>query len=206
MYSAHLVKSRFLELKKALGKGGGPLRRSVRELNSQLVRVRKACGEEGSRTLPQPEEELTGSVAAFHAAAGEWLEEHREPSPLRGQVLERFFEAGFYLKILELVDESYIVLDSCHGSEVVTRLLCLDPARLLAERMACGRSTVLFSGTLPRWIITGIFWEGARRRCACPWHPPSHGKTCAWRWRDRSVFAIKTGRKAWSRWPGCSTP
>ncbi len=148
MYSAHLVKSRFLELKKALGKGGGPLRRSVRELNSQLVRVRKACGEEGSRTLPQPEEELTGSVAAFHAAAGEWLEEHREPSPLRGQVLERFFEAGFYLKILELVDESYIVLDSCHGSEMVTRLLCLDPARLLAERMACGRSTVLFSATL----------------------------------------------------------
>ena len=148
MYSARLVKSRFLELKKALGKGGGPLRRTVRELNHQLVEVRKACGEEGSRTLPQPQEPLKDSVAAFHAAAGEWLEEHRENSPLRSQVLERFFEAGFYLKILELVDDSYVVLDSAAGSEVVTRLLCLDPSRRLGERMACGRSAVLFSATL----------------------------------------------------------
>lgn len=153
MYSAPLSKSGILSLKNAVAGAvrSEELGRSLRELNSQLVGIRKSCGEEGWLVQDKPEEALTQAVSRFCAAASEWLEQNREPTPLRKQVLEQYFEGSFFLRILELFDEHYCFFASTGGArsgDVTVRLLCLDPSALLDGCLSKGRSAIFFSATL----------------------------------------------------------
>lgn len=198
MYSASLVKSDLMALKKSLGKGGGELRRSLRELNAHMVALRKLCGTEGFLVRPEPEEALCNAAARFSAAASLWLEEHREATPLRRQLLERSFEISFFLRILEFFDGHYRALYSAHGSEVVARLLCLDPSALLSERLEKGRGAVLFSATLsPLNYYREVLGGGPlAKRCALPSPFPQENLCllCAGRistkFRDREASLI----------------
>ena len=148
MYSAVLSKGAISALKKAVGKGSSELHKSLRVLNSQMLELRKSCGEQGFLAQEEPNEDLAKAVVRFFSAASAWLEKHKEPSPLRGQMLEQFFEVSFFINILELYDSHYCSFYTASKADVTAKLLCIDPAELLDERLSKGKSAIFFSATL----------------------------------------------------------
>lgn len=148
MYSAPLVKSRFVELKKQLGRGHPAIIEALQAMHKHMAYMKMQCGKQSFLAKQAPDEALNQAVEQFCNAASEWLERHREASPLRTQLLERYWEAGFYLRILELYDEHFCTAIRTEGTEAVVTLTCLDPSALLDAIFCNARAAVLFSATL----------------------------------------------------------
>ena len=64
------------------------------------------------------------------------------------ELLQLYFDLRFFLRIAELFDERFAFFVSSHSSQVTVRLLCLDPAEMIDQRLRLGRCAALFSATL----------------------------------------------------------
>lgn len=147
MYSAELLKSSFLTLKKNLGKEEKALRGALQRVNAFMVSLRKKCGEEHFMVSNEALEEWNARLTALSSCCEEWLKRHRAPT--EGQeVLDVYFAVLSYLKIADLYDGCYTTTVETFRNEVKVKQLCLDPARLLAKATAYGKATVFFSATL----------------------------------------------------------
>lgn len=162
MYSAALEKGQVLELKRALPKGRGALQKALGKLNRCLLALRKDAESRGERTVyteELPEETVKAAEAAVVSLSG-WLKDHEE-DPRHGQALELYFGLRRFLRVAGDYDGRYRTEVRCSGSHVALGLLCLDPAKQLAETMALGRAAVLFSATLTPM-------DFYCRLCGCP--------------------------------------
>lgn len=168
MYSAQLKKSDVLTCKK-LGKSlAKPLSRSLSRLNQEMIALRKEilaqkdAGQERyliQTKLPEP---LIQAARTFHTACSRFLEERRQDAAYRGvlaqvsesgdspapELLQLYFDVRFFLRIAELFDERFALMASVSGSEVVVKLLCLDPSQMIDDRLKLGRCAAMFSATL----------------------------------------------------------
>ena len=155
MHSASLCKSAFWEAKKCLGKGKSSLKQALQKINNLFVEWRHRCeGSEGDprfgktffeREIP---EAFNRSLLRLCDPLQNWLEEHREPDETHAILLQLYFGVRGWLRVADTFDEHFVLQVSCHGSEVRTAMLCLDPSAFLAEDFAKGRAAVLFSATL----------------------------------------------------------
>lgn len=147
MYSAALHKSTVLQARRLVGKEERKLFRALGAVNTEMLTLRKACGE--SRTLTQEEapKELLTALNRFISCWEEWAEEHRHSrtDPL---LLQLYFDALFFLRIAELYDDHFVTYVTVSGSDVTVKLLCLDPSPLLDKAMQRGRASIFFSATL----------------------------------------------------------
>jgi DNA excision repair protein ERCC-2 len=146
MFSAGLAKSAFLQTRRLLDKKD-KLRKVLSNINSEMLAMRKECGTEEILKKPEPGSDFIKLLFVFAAECEEWMKQHRG-SENEEKLLELYFEVLSFLKIFELYDERYITLIETDGTEVLARLFCLDPSKLLGERMSQGRASVLFSATL----------------------------------------------------------
>lgn len=78
----------------------------------------------------------------------EYLEDHQE-GPCREEILQFYFDVSRFLTIYEKVDDHYVIYSEfAYDGSFLLRLACIDPSTNLAECMARGRSSILFSATL----------------------------------------------------------
>lgn len=162
MYSAELLKSSFLKLKKRLGKQEKALRGALQRVNAFLVSLRKECGEKHFMVSNEALEEWNVQLTALSSCCEEWLKGHRGSAEER-EVLELYFAVLAYLKIADLYDECYTTTVETWKSEVKVKQLCLDPAKLLAEATGRGKATVFFSATLtPPGYFARVLGGGER--------------------------------------------
>jgi DNA excision repair protein ERCC-2 len=146
MFSASLGKSAFYGIYRQLGKKG-KLRRTLYRINREFVAMRKKCGESRFLKKREPYRELEHLLFAFASESEAWMKEHRG-SPLEEQLLQLCFDVYAFMKIAEFYDERYVTLVNARGDDVILKLCCLDPSRLLGERMKTGKAAALFSATL----------------------------------------------------------
>lgn len=147
MFSAGLKKSDFLAMKKAAGKEEKALCRSLNQVNTELIAIRKSCEQSGLLLQKEAFADFNASLRKLSAFCDEWLS--RAPdSQVREQLLSLYFEVLNYLKISDLYDKRYTSFVQTSGSEVLVKQLCLDPSLLLKKAMDKGRAAVLFSATL----------------------------------------------------------
>ncbi|NLL35689.1 MAG: ATP-dependent DNA helicase [Clostridiales bacterium] len=146
MYSALLSKSTFLQMRRRLDKQSR-LRKTLSRINTEMLALRKECGEETVIKKSEPDVSLLRLLYVFTAECEEWMKLHPD-SEHSEELLSLYFDVIAFLKISELYDERYITMVETDGTEVLLRLICLDPSMLLRERMQQGRSAVLFSATL----------------------------------------------------------
>ncbi len=148
MFSAEICKQPFLELRRAV-KGVLPsVHRSLGKINTWMLAARKRVETVGAPTAERtPPEELCPLLRDFMTAAEKWLEKN-VTSPFREKLLERFFEAGGFLRVAEQFDESYAACFEAQGNDVRVRLFCIDPARQIGEALSRCHSAVFFSATL----------------------------------------------------------
>ena len=72
----------------------------------------------------------------------------RVPEELREAILDRYFEALFYLKISDLYDEKFCFLKEIEEDSLKLTLFCADPSGVIKKSCDLGRAAIFFSGTL----------------------------------------------------------
>lgn len=149
MYSGHLYKTAFWEVKKAVGKQSRRLSSALTKLNRRMIDFRTqsesaACS---AWCTQEPDKPLLKAVGEFCAAAEIFLQEHRNSSSYDA-VLSLYFDARFFLKLHEWYDDHFTTLISVEKNEVAVSCLCLDASDFLAQTFSSACSAVLFSATL----------------------------------------------------------
>lgn len=144
MYSASLIKERFLEMKKLVKPYDVKMERQLEKCNKELLLLKKQC--EGMEVL----EGFDGFVLALnrlHGTINTYLEDH-DDSPIRKEILEFYFEISRFLQVYEKLDDDYVTYTQMlENGEFLIKEFCVNPARQLKECMDRGISSTLFSAT-----------------------------------------------------------
>ena len=108
-----------------------------------------------AHTLPEP---LLQSLRHLFTVYSTTLEQHRrlplQPSlfssahSLAPELMQLYFDLRFFLRIADLFDERFCFFAAASGSQLTVKLLCLDPAQMVDERLKLGRCSALLSATL----------------------------------------------------------
>jgi DNA excision repair protein ERCC-2 len=158
MYSAALSKRRLMD---ARAQGAGPVRRALDVCNRVCLELQKQDWEEENYHLaaaaPTP---LGQALMRFSGAVGEELGMAADYLQQRPALLDFYFDALQFLRVLEVAESDYC-FEMERGRDrqsLQLRLACLDPARLLRERQAAPLSVTAFSATAspPQWLASGL--------------------------------------------------
>ncbi len=134
-----------------------PVTEALASLDFYIDSMRELCADtseegddgilRGFATTNTFDKHLYDLLCAFVKAADRHIR-----SPLAGSLPDSLFalssDAKKYISALEMFDECFVHTVSVNGGEVVSRILCLDPSRRLAERCKFGAATIFFSATL----------------------------------------------------------
>ncbi len=147
MFSAELLKSDFLNVRRAFKGKNEAVYRTAQNVNNHLLNVKKQCAETEDRmTAEELDEELIGLLEQFTAAAEQELAAGGDGDD--GEILlDAYFAALAFNRIAQFYDERFVTYAETFKSEVKYKLLCLDPSHLLREGGKRFRSRIYFSAT-----------------------------------------------------------
>lgn len=145
MYSASICKEDVLETKRKVKESSPGLAKRLEKVNKQLLELKKNCDKYEILANPGP------IPISLLQVMGE-LEEILENPPgeeIVDEILDFYFEVRDFVNISELVDENYVVYtENGEDGKFRMKLLCVNPAGNLQERLKKGVCTVFFSATL----------------------------------------------------------
>ena len=150
MYSADLRKRQIQRLGEALTENHPQLARILDRLNTYMVAQMRRCETEGDGSAwfdHEPPEELTPLLQTFLEAAEPILARNR-PAAYRDTLLDFYFAAMSFVRVLDLFDERYATYGEASDRDFKIRLFCLDPSRLIRDALKRGSSATFFSATL----------------------------------------------------------
>jgi Rad3-related DNA helicase len=151
MYSAALQKSDFLNLKKVLKTHAPKVSKAIGKVNTQFLALKKDAGENHHRAYDELPDPLILTLRRFEEAAQQCLAAESTP-PLpevnRETLLDLYFDVLSFIRISELYGPDYITYTETNQNDLIIKLFCLHPRRLLSESLAKGKTSVLFSATL----------------------------------------------------------
>jgi DNA excision repair protein ERCC-2 len=143
MFSASLNKDLFLQLKKEFKGVNKIIFDRASKINSWFITLKKNCGELNEFTIEQLDEELVLLLTQFKEEAESLL--LLETS---ANLLDLYFKVNAFLKIVDLLDEHYVIYGEKNKNDVTLKLFCIDPSKLLHKMGKVFRSKVFFSATL----------------------------------------------------------
>ncbi|MDO3410109.1 helicase C-terminal domain-containing protein [Saccharibacillus sp. CPCC 101409] len=147
MFSAELVKSAFLAIKRGYKNVHEGVRAAADRVNAYLILLRKQAGEEGKFVGSEPPEVMFKLLEPFvEQAENALITVHGSES--EEELLEAYFAAQTFLRIGKLYGDPYVTYVETDGSEVKMKMFCLDPSELLLQASKNYRSAVYFSATL----------------------------------------------------------
>lgn len=145
MYSQTLVKEEFLAMKRLLRPYGKKIQSRLERCNRELLQQKRNCE---NLAMVKDMDTLIFSLSHLAGAFEELLQ--RDIVLLqRDTVLEFYFKIRNFLYLSEYYDEHYrLYCDYNEQGEFCFHLFCVDPSRMLQERINRARSTIFFSATL----------------------------------------------------------
>lgn len=144
MFSAHMVKEDFLELKKQIKPYHTGIEKHIDRCNKELLLLKK---EHDESDIPEKTGAFVMALSRLHSAINAYLEDH-EDSPVRREILDFYFMAGRYLDVNERIDDNYVTYTKMEDDgRFYIRQFCVDPSVRLKECMDQGISSILFSAT-----------------------------------------------------------
>ena len=146
MYSAELIKEQFLLVKRLIKGKSKKMERQLDACNTSLLHLKRECEEfqvwdnVGDFVLP---------LMRLSAEYEDFLQETVLDAETKEAVLDLYFGIRQFLSVYEVLGEEYrIYTDYTENGDFRIKLLCMEPAKQLKERMDKGRSAILFSATL----------------------------------------------------------
>lgn len=145
MYSAHLIKEDFLELKKL-----------VKDKDKYLARLLDKCNREMLELKKQTQDyTVFASIGAFTTAVIKlygYMEKSWETYKkwdIRDEIVSFYFKIRHFLNMSELLDDNYIIYgENLPDGSFMIKEFCVDPSANLSDRMSKANATVFFSATL----------------------------------------------------------
>ncbi len=148
MFSAHLSKSAFLDLRRAIRSDLPDLYRVAGRINTWMRKTANQTAAEGGfwaeRRLPDG---LAPLLREFVGLSERWLAKN-QAAPYRDQLLDRYFAVSGFLRVWDAFDDSYVTFRRAAGKELLITLFCLDPSPQLKAALRRARSAVFFSATM----------------------------------------------------------
>ncbi|MDN3016291.1 ATP-dependent DNA helicase [Paenibacillus sp. BSR1-1] len=143
MFSAFINKEMFLQLKKDF-KGVNPaIYEAASRLNSWFISIKKEHANQNEFSIRKLDENLHLQLVQFLDAAEELLK-----TGASNHLLEVYFKVNNFLKIADLLDEHYMIYGEKQKTDLIVKLFCMDPSKLLKQMGKGYRSKVFFSATL----------------------------------------------------------
>ena len=148
MYSAVLVKERFLEMKKLVKTLNGSLEkrieRQLERCNKELLLLKRECE---NCEIVREIDDFVNALTRLSSTIDEFFDE-RDDSPIHAELRDFFFEISHFLDIYERVDDNYVkYTELMEDNTFKLKLFCVNPSKNLQECMERAGSTILFSAT-----------------------------------------------------------
>lgn len=147
MYSAHILKSSVMELRRGMKDKHPKLFNALSGINRSILKIKKCCDDDGYYVSKEMSEDLVYKITKLIDISDEYLATN-EKTELYKDFLTFFFECLAYLGIAELFDDNYVEYVVSSGKEVMIKLFCLDPSSQLSKGVLKGNGAVFFSATL----------------------------------------------------------
>ncbi|MGH4139404.1 ATP-dependent DNA helicase [Clostridium sp.] len=147
MFSAQFHKKPLLVLKREVKGVDGSLYKALNKLNAFMRGMKKMCNDEGYYKQNAEPAGIYNLLNNLTKILEVWLTKN-EKSKMYDNFLELYFNSLSFIRIAELYDDKYITYVECSGDDVVLKMFCLDPSKLLREASKRGKSVVYFSATL----------------------------------------------------------
>ncbi|MGN0506167.1 MAG: ATP-dependent DNA helicase [Lachnospiraceae bacterium] len=146
MYSAVLIKEDFLLVKRLLKNKNKRMEKRLEDCNASLLRLKRECEE---FQVWDNINDLSVLLLRLLSEYEDFLQEAVLEPEAKEATLKLYFDVRHFLAIFDMLGEDYrIYTDYTEQGQFRLKLLCMEPARALKERMEKGRSAVLFSATL----------------------------------------------------------
>ncbi len=143
MFSAQLNKQDFLTMKGSIE--NKDVKRALNSINKFFIEKKKQLDSNTFIVEKGEPKELYPLIHGFLAVTERYLIESKETND---ELLELFFKAFQFLRISEFYGDNYITYHEKDGSDVKTKIFCLDPSIQLKEGLDRGKSSIFFSATL----------------------------------------------------------
>lgn len=148
MFSAEIQKQPFLDTRKGLKKELSGLYKIMGKVNTAFLKRKKQIEENGKpESEKEPPTDILPVLKKFTAAAEHWLNLDIK-RPFRSDLLDRYFEANWFIKTSDQYDERYSTITEPDGRDLRLKQYCLDPSVRMKEAFHRARTTILFSATL----------------------------------------------------------
>lgn len=146
MYSAILIKEDFLLVKRFLKNKSKKMEKRLEDCNAELLRLKRECEE---FQVWDNVNDLSVLLLRLLSEYEDFLQEAVIEPEAKEAVLKLYFDVRHFLAVFDMFGEDYrIYTDYTEQGQFRLKLLCMEPARALKERLERGRSAVLFSATL----------------------------------------------------------
>ena len=119
----------------------------LNKLNAFMLSMKKMCNEDGYYKQNSQPVDIYNLLNKLTKILEVWLTKN-EKSEIYDNFLELYFNSLSFIRIAELYDDKYITYVECTEDDVVLKMFCLDPSKLLREASKRGKSVVYFSATL----------------------------------------------------------
>ena len=147
MFSAVLHKKPLLQLKRDIKTIDNQMYKIINKLNAFMVSMKKLCNEDGYYKQNDEPVDIYNLLTRLTKILEVWLTKN-EKSEIYDNFLELYFNSLSFIRVAELYDEKYITYVETTQDDVVLKIFCLDPSKLLREASKRGRSVIYFSATL----------------------------------------------------------
>ncbi|MCB2356000.1 ATP-dependent DNA helicase [Clostridium estertheticum] len=147
MFSSQIHKKLLLQLKKDIKGKNDQMYKILSKLNSFMLNMKKMCNEDGYYKQESEPVEVYNLLTRLTKILEIWLTKN-EKSEIYDNFLELYFNSLSFIRIAELYDDKYITYVESFDDDVVLKIFCLDPSKLLREASKRGRSVIYFSATL----------------------------------------------------------
>ncbi|WP_223590405.1 ATP-dependent DNA helicase [Neobacillus bataviensis] len=143
MFSAFINKEMFLQLKKDYKGVNKEIYEAASRLNSWFISIKKEHTNQNEFSIRGLDENLYLQLVQFLDAAEDLLK-----TGASNHLLEAYFKVNNFLKIADLLDEHYKIYGEKQKTDLIVKLFCMDPSKLLKQMGKGYRSKVFFSATL----------------------------------------------------------
>ncbi|MGG3467009.1 ATP-dependent DNA helicase [Neobacillus pocheonensis] len=143
MFSATINKEIFLQLKKDYKGINQAIYDAANNLNSWFISLKKEYASQNEFVVKEMDETLKLQLIHFLEVAEQLLK-----SGDSSHLLDSYFVVNHFLKILELLDEHYVIYGEKFKNDLTFKLFCIDPSKNLKQMGKGFRSKIYFSATL----------------------------------------------------------
>lgn len=147
MFSSVIHKKLLLQLKRDIKGLDDQMYKILNKLNTFMLNMKKMCNEEGYYKQNSEPVDIYNLLTRLTKLLEVWLTKN-EKSEIYDNFLQLYFDSLSFIRMAEFYDDKYITYVETTDDDVVLKIFCLDPSKLLREASKRGRSVIYFSATL----------------------------------------------------------